>query len=56
MISILIIEIKLIPQAVLNALTKLKFCVIKIIVSKIILVINQLKIAKIIIPKTGKGI
>ena len=56
MISILIIEIKLIPQAVLNALTKLKFCVIKIIVSKIILVINPLMIAKIIIPKTGKGI
>ena len=49
-------EIKLIPQAVLNALTKLKFCVIKIIVSKIILVINPLMIAKIIIPKTGKGI
>ena len=56
MISILIIEIKLIPQAVLNALMKLKFCVIKIIVSKIILVINPLMIAKIIIPKTGKGI
>ena len=37
-------------------LTKLKFCVIKIIVSKIILVINPLMIAKIIIPKTGKGI
>ena len=42
--------------AVLNALIKLKFCVIKIIVSKIILVINPLMIAKIIIPKTGKGI
>ena len=55
-ISILTIDIKLIPSAVLNALEKSRFCLSKIIVSKIILVINPFIIAKVIIPKTGKGI
>jgi hypothetical protein len=52
----LIIEIKLIPQAVFRALLNLKLCFIKIIVSKNILVSKPLMIAKVIIPKTGKGI
>ena len=52
----LIIDIKLIPIAVLNALEKSKLCLIKIIVSKMILVIKPLMMAKIIIPKTGNGI
>ena len=52
----LIIEIKLMPNAVFNALLKLNFCLNKINVSKIILVIKELIMAKIIILKTGKGI
>ena len=52
----LIIEIKLIPNAVFKALENLKFCFNKIIVYKIILVIKPLMIARVIIPKTGNGI
>ena len=52
----LIMEIRLIPEAVFRALTKEKFCLIRIIVSRIILVITPLIIAKVIIPKIGKGI
>ena len=52
----LIIEIKLIPMAVLKALSNSKFCRIKIIVSRNMLVINPLMIANIIIAKTGNGI
>ena len=55
-ISILIIEIKLIPTAVLNANLRVKFCLNSIIVSKIILVIIPLMIAKTIIAKIGKEI
>ena len=39
-----------------KALEKSKLCLINIIVSKMILVIKPLMIAKIIIPKTGNGI
>ena len=49
-------EIRLIPEAVFRALVKEKFCLIRIIVSRIILVIKPLIIAKVIIPKIGKGI
>ena len=55
-ISILNIEIKLIPTAVLKANLRVKFCLKSIIVSKIILVIIPLIIAKTIIAKIGKGI
>ena len=55
-ISILTIDIKLIPNAVLNALEKSRFCLNKIIVSKIILVIKPFIIARVIMPRTGKGI
>ena len=44
------------PKDVFRACEKLNFCFIKIIVSRIILVINPLIIAKIIIPITAKGI
>ena len=40
----------------LKALEKSRFCLIKTIVSKIILVIKPLIIAKVIIAKTGNGI
>ena len=40
----------------INALTNLKSCLIKIKVSSIMLVNKPLMIAKIIIPRTGKGI
>ena len=40
----------------INALTNLKSCLIKIKVSSIILVSKPLMIAKIIIPRTGKGV
>ena len=52
----LIIEIKLMPMAVLKALLNSKSCRIKIIVSRIMLVINPLIIANTIIAKTGSGI
>ena len=39
-----------------NAFEKFNFCFIRIIVSRMMLVINPLIIAKVIIPKTGKGI
>ena len=48
-------EIKLIPKAVLKALFKLRFCLIKINVSRITLVIKPLIIANTIIAKTGNG-
>ena len=50
------IDIKLIPEAVFNALKNGKLCLIKISVSSIMLVIKPLMIAKIIIPIKGKGI
>ena len=52
----LIIDIKLIPNAVLKAFEKSKFCFIKTTVSKITLVIKPLIIAKVIMAKTGQGI
>ena len=52
----LIIEIKLMPIAVLNAMLKLRFCLIKINVSRIMLVIKPFIIAKVIIARSGKGI
>ena len=55
-ISILIMEIKLIPNAVLTAFFNLKFCFIKTIVSREILVSKPFIIAKIIIPKIEKPI
>ena len=55
-ISILSIEIKLIPIAVFSDFEKGIFCLIKIKVSKIILVIKPLMIASVIIPSTGNGI
>ena len=54
-ISIDIIEIRLMPKAVLSALENF-ICFIKIKVSKIILVINPFMIAKIIMPKVGNVI
>jgi len=53
--SIDIMEIKLIPIAVLKA-RKITICLDSITVSKIILVIKPLTIAKIIIDKVGQGI
>tara|TARA_Y100000591_G_scaffold108661_1_gene92450 strand:+ start:28 stop:297 length:270 start_codon:yes stop_codon:yes gene_type:complete len=50
------IEIRLIPEAVFKAILKENPCLIKIMVSRIILVIKPFIIAKIIIAKTGKGI
>jgi hypothetical protein len=44
------------PTAVLNAFLKIKFCLRSMMVSKIILVIIPLIIAKVIIAKTGNGI
>ena len=55
-ISMLTIEIKLIPNAVLTAFFNLKFCLIKINVSRVMLVSKPFIIAKIIIPKIGKAI
>jgi hypothetical protein len=55
-ISMETIEIKLIPKAVLIALRKEKLCLKRIIVSRIMLVINPLIIAKIIIFKVGQAI
>ena len=55
-ISILTIDIKLIPSAVFNALEKSSFCLSKIIVSKIILVIKPFIIANVMMAKTGQGI
>ena len=51
-----VVEVKLIPIAALNALIKLKFCVIIIIVSSMMLVIKPLIIANIIMVIAGKGI
>ena len=53
--SILIIDIKLIPKAVLIAFINLNFCLNKITVSSAILVNKPLIIAKIIMPNTGKA-
>ena len=39
-----------------ESLENVKFCRNKIIVSKIILVINPLMIASVMIPRTGNGI
>jgi hypothetical protein len=47
---------KLIPQAIFKAPKKLKFCLIKMKVSRPILVSKPLIIAKIIMPKIEKGI
>ena len=44
------------PEAVLIAQIKEKFCLIKIKVSRTILVIKPLIIAKIIIPVNGKDV
>ena len=44
------------PDAVFKALIKEKFCLNKINVSRIMLVISPLMIAKIIIPNIGKDI
>ena len=52
----LIIEIRLIPDAVFIAFLKEKFCLTSIIVSRAILVISPFIIAKIIMPNNGKEI
>ena len=52
--SIILETLILIKQNI--SFLKSKFCLISITVSKIILVINPLIIAKVIIPRTGNGI
>ena len=59
LITSIILETIVLMKQNLNfskAFEKLRFCFIKTIVSRIILVIKPFITAKVIIPKTGKGI